>query len=117
MASWQSFSKFSRGKRWIWNDIDKRDQNPTNPSKPILKIVNNNGSPEFQIPHEFSPFLHWIWNKKLFPNPSFSKEPLKADKGSFINHVARILGIFDPPFPTSWSLLLNKTYVIKLSFG
>ena len=33
--------------------------------------------------------------------------------GSSINHVVKILGIVDPP---SWSLLLNKAYVIKWSF-
>ena len=38
------------------------------------------------------------------------------DKGSFINHVVKFLGIFDP-LPPSWSLLLNKAYVIKWSFG
>ena len=36
--------------------------------------------------------------------------------GSSINHVVTFLGIFDPP-PPSWSLLLNKAYVIKWSFG
>ena len=36
------------------------------------------------------------------------------EQGSSINHVVKILGIFDPP---SWSLLLNKAYVIKWSFG
>ena len=35
-------------------------------------------------------------------------------KGSSINHVVKFFGIFDPP---SWSLLLNKAYVIKWSFG
>ena len=42
----------------------------------------------------------------------------KADnhihKGLSINHVVKILVFFDPP---SWSLLLNKAYVIKWSFG
>ena len=37
-------------------------------------------------------------------------------KESFINPVVKFLGIFDP-LPPSWSLLLNKTYVIKWSFG
>ena len=37
-------------------------------------------------------------------------------RGSFINPVVKILGIFDPP-PPSWSLLLNKAHVIKWSFG
>ena len=36
------------------------------------------------------------------------------DMGSSINHVVKILGIFDPP-PPLWSLLLNKAYVIKWS--
>ena len=34
-------------------------------------------------------------------------------KGSSINHVVKFLGIFNLP---SWSLLINKTYVIKWSF-
>ena len=38
------------------------------------------------------------------------------NKVSFINHVVKILGIFDP-LPPSWSLLLNKAYVIKWSSG
>ena len=37
--------------------------------------------------------------------------------GSSINHVVKILGIFDPPIPPSWSLLLNKAYVMKWSLG
>ena len=37
-------------------------------------------------------------------------------KRSSINHVVKILVIFDP-LPPSWSLLLNKAYVIKWSFG
>ena len=36
-------------------------------------------------------------------------------KGTFINHVVNFLGIFDP-FPPSWSLLLNKAYVLKWPF-
>ena len=36
--------------------------------------------------------------------------------GSSINHVDTFLGIFDP-LPPSWSLLLNKAYVIKWTFG
>ena len=36
--------------------------------------------------------------------------------GASINHVVKILGIFDP-FPPSWSLLLNKAYVLKWLFG
>ena len=40
----------------------------------------------------------------------------KRSKGSFINHVVKFLRIFDP-LPPSWSLLLNKAYVIKWSFG
>ena len=43
------------------------------------------------------------------------RQPHQASaRGSSINHVVTFLGIFDPP---SWSLLLNKTYVIKWSFG
>ena len=40
----------------------------------------------------------------------------KLVQGPSINHVDRFLGIFDP-FPLSWSLLLNKIYVVKWSFG
>ena len=36
--------------------------------------------------------------------------------GVSINYVDKILGIFDPP-PPSRSLLLNKAYFIKCSFG
>ena len=36
--------------------------------------------------------------------------------GLFINHVVKFLRIFDSP-PPSWPILLNKAYVIKLSFG
>ena len=39
---------------------------------------------------------------------------LFSNMGSSINHVVKILGIFDPP---SWSILQNKAYVIKWSFG
>ena len=37
-------------------------------------------------------------------------------KKSSINHVVNNLGIFDPPPTPSWSLLLNKAYVLKWSF-
>ena len=42
--------------------------------------------------------------------------PPTSVRGSSINHLVNFLGIFDPRSP-SWSLLLNKTYVIKWSFG
>ena len=35
--------------------------------------------------------------------------------GSFINHVVKILGFFDPPPPPSWSLSLNKVIWITHS--
>ena len=37
-------------------------------------------------------------------------------KGSSINHVDRFLNIFDPP-PPSWTILLNKAYVVIWTFG
>ena len=46
---------------------------------------------------------------------SFSRA-YKIIQGSSINHMVKILGIFDP-LPPSWSLLLNNAYVIKWSFG
>ena len=49
----------------------------------------------------------------VFQNLGF----IAFSKGSPINnHMVKILGIFDLP-PPSWSLLLNKAYVIKWSFG
>ena len=41
---------------------------------------------------------------------------VKPTQGACTNHVDRILGYFDPP-PPMWTLLLNKAYVMKWSFG
>ena len=53
-------------------------------------------------------------NKRTF----FSKIGLNGSisMGSSINHVAKFYGIFGPLLP-SWSLLLDKAYVIKWSNG
>ena len=37
-------------------------------------------------------------------------------KGSFINHVIKFLGIFDPPPPFVVSFTINEAYVIEWSF-
>ena len=47
------------------------------------------------------------YGQTLSPSLGFIHKP---------RYVVNILGIFDPP-PPSWSLLLNKAYVIKWSFG
>ena len=40
----------------------------------------------------------------------------RAHKGSFINHVVKILDTFDPFHPL-WTFLSNKAYVIRWSFA
>ena len=40
----------------------------------------------------------------------------KLHKGASINHVDSFLEIFDPP-PPSWTILLNKAYVVTWTFG
>ena len=67
------------------------------------------GGPEVNKPCRF-PFK---WNGKIF-NSCTNGEARKrqcdqiVNKGSSINHVVKILGIFDP----SWLLLPNKSYLL-----
>ena len=43
-------------------------------------------------------------------------EKSRLRKGSFIKHVVKIFGIFDPP-PLPPAFVVTKAYVIKWSFG
>ena len=63
-----------------------------------------------------------------FKNVSYSRNMSVVNYGTLANialqgvihkpRVVKFLGIFDPPpSPLRWSLLLNKAYVIKWSFG
>ena len=98
----------------------------------MIKISDNQHfQPYYSNPHAISyqkmyvlcnsppkNFLYKQYNKKCNTQSqvvSFSRA-YKIIQGSSINHMVKILGIFDPP-PSTWSLLLNNVYVMKWSFG
>ena len=87
---------------WIWMEIeqDRKKKQMSWPNVPLRPNMMN---------------IHFLLGTSNIKGRS-PQVYVNENKGSSINHVVKILGIFDPP-PPSWPLLLNKAYVIKWSFG
>ena len=59
-------------------------------------------------------YIDYIYDDNLdyFTNVDYTLPESWAYLGTSINHVVKILGIFDSPSPL-WSLLLNKACIVK----